>query len=158
MKFPFYKQLDGMDCGPSCLRMIARYHGKKFSVQQLREQSFIQRTGVNMQGISEAATSIGMRATGIRTTIDKLKQQSRLPCILHWNQIHFVVLYNIVQKKGKTYFYIADPAYGLLKYEEEELKKCWISTSQGGIEKGIAMLLEVTPQLFDSSPIKYVGL
>ena len=70
MKFPFYKQLDGMDCGPSCLRMIARYHGKKFSVQQLREQSFIQRTGVNMQGISEAATSIGMRATGIRTTID----------------------------------------------------------------------------------------
>lgn len=158
MKFPFYKQLDGMDCGPSCLRMIARYHGKKFSVQQLREQSFIQRTGVNMQGISEAATSIGMRATGIRTTIDKLKQQSRLPCILHWNQIHFVVLYNIVQKKGKTYFYIADPAYGLLKYEEEELKKCWISTSQGGIEKGIAMLLEVTPQFYDTTPIKYEGI
>lgn len=71
MKFPFYKQLDGMDCGPSCLRMIARYHGKKFSVQQLREQSFIQRTGVNMQGISEAAASIGMRATGIRTTLEK---------------------------------------------------------------------------------------
>ena len=158
MKFPFYKQLDGMDCGPSCLRMIARYHGKKFSVQQLREQSFIQRTGVNMQGISEAATSIGMRATGIRTTIDKLKQQSRLPCILHWNQIHFVVLYKIVQKKGKTYFYIADPAYGLLKYEEEELKKCWISTSQGGIEKGIAMLLEVTPQFYDTTPIKYEGI
>lgn len=158
MKFPFYKQLDGMDCGPSCLRMIARYHGKKFSVQQLREQSFIQRTGVNMQGISEAATSIGMRATGIRTTIDKLKQQSRLPCILHWNQIHFVVLYNIVQKKGKTYFYIADPAYGLLKYEEEELKKCWISTSQGGIEKGIAMLLEVTLQFYDTTPIKYEGI
>lgn len=147
-----------MDCGPSCLRMIARYHGKKFSVQQLREQSFIQRTGVNMQGISEAATSIGMRATGIRTTIDKLKQQSRLPCILHWNQIHFVVLYNIVQKKGKTYFYIADPAYGLLKYEEEELKICWISTTQGGIEKGIAMLLEVTPQFYDTTPIKYEGI
>ena len=83
MKFPFYKQLDGMDCGPSCLRMIARYHGKKFSVQQLREQSFIQRTGVNMQGISEAAASIGMRATGIRTTLEKLKHQSKLPCILH---------------------------------------------------------------------------
>lgn len=158
MKFPFYKQLDAMDCGPSCLRMIARYHGKKFSVQQLREQSFIQRTGVNMQGISEAATSIGMRATGIRTTIEKLKQQSKLPCILHWNQMHFVVLYKIVEKKGKYFFYIADPAYGLLKYEEEELKKCWISTSQGGVEKGIAMLLDVTPQFYDTEPIKYEGL
>lgn len=111
-----------------------------------------------MQGISEAATSIGMRATGIRTTIEKLKQQSKLPCILHWNQMHFVVLYKIVEKKGKYFFYIADPAYGLLKYEEEELKKCWISTSQGGVEKGIAMLLDVTPQFYDMEPIKYEGL
>ena len=116
-KFPFYKQLDGMDCGPTCLRMIAKYYGKTFSVQQLREQSYIQRTGVNLLGISEAAASIGLRATGIRTSMDKLKQQSKLPCIIHWNQEHFVVLYKIEKKKGKTWFYIADPAYGLLKYE-----------------------------------------
>lgn len=134
-KFPFYKQLDGMDCGPTCLRMIAKYYGKTFSVQQLREQSYIQRTGVNLLGISEAAASIGLRATGIRASMDKLKQQSKLPCIIHWNQEHFVVLYKIEKKKGKTWFYIADPAYGLLKYEEQELKKCWISTTQGGIEK-----------------------
>lgn len=121
-----------MDCGPTCLRMIARHYGKTFSVQQLREQSFIQRTGVNLLGISEAAASIGLRATGIRTTIEKLKLQSKLPCILHWNQEHFVVLYGIEKKKEKTFFYIADPAYGLLKYEEEELKKCWISTRAGG--------------------------
>ena len=82
-KFPFYKQLDGMDCGPTCLRMIARHYGKTFSVQQLREQSFIQRTGVNLLGISEAAASIGLRATGIRTTIERLKSQAKLPCILH---------------------------------------------------------------------------
>lgn len=69
-KFPFYKQLDGMDCGPSCLRMIAKYYGKTFSVQQLREQSYIQRTGVNLLGISEAAASIGLRATGIRTSME----------------------------------------------------------------------------------------
>lgn len=117
MKFPFYRQLDGMDCGPTCLRMIARYYGKKFSVQQLRENSYIQRTGVNLLGISEAAESIGLRTTGIRTTIDKLKQQSKLPCILHWNQMHFVVLYRVEESKGKTFFHIADPAYGLLKYE-----------------------------------------
>ena len=105
-KFPFYKQLDGMDCGPTCLRMIAKYYGKTFSVQQLREQSYIQRTGVNLLGISEAAASIGLRATGIRTSMDKLKQQSKLPCIIHWNQEHFVVLYKIEKKKGKTWFYM----------------------------------------------------
>lgn len=158
MKFPFYRQLDGMDCGPTCLRMIARYYGKKFSVQQLRENSYIQRTGVNLLGISEAAESIGLRTTGIRTTIDKLKQQSKLPCILHWNQMHFVVLYKIERAKGKTYFHIADPAYGLLKYEEEELKKCWISTCQGGVEKGIAMLVETTPQFYETEPIRYEKL
>lgn len=104
MKFPFYRQLDGMDCGPTCLRMIARYYGKKFSVQQLRDSSFIQRTGVNLLGISEAAESIGLRTTGLRTTIDNLKQQSKLPCILHWNQMHFVVLYRIEKSKGKVFF------------------------------------------------------
>lgn len=132
-KFPFYKQLDSMDCGPTCLRMIAKHYGKTFSVQQLREQSYIQRTGVNLLGVSEAATSIGLRATGIRTSIEKLKQQSKLPCILHWNQDHFVVLYKIEKKRNNTWFYIADPAYGLLKYEEQELKRCWVSTTQGGI-------------------------
>lgn len=157
-KFPFYKQLDGMDCGPTCLRMIAKHYGKTFSVQQLRERSFIQRTGVNLLGISEAAASIGLRTTGVRTTIDRLKEQSKLPCILHWNQEHFVVLYKIEQRKGKTWFYIADPAYGLLKYEEPELKKCWVSTTQGGQEKGIAMLVDVTPQFYETEPIKYEKL
>jgi len=157
-KFPFYKQLDGMDCGPTCLRMIARHYGKTFSVQQLRERSFIQRTGVNLLGISEAATSIGLRTTGVRTTIGRLKEQCKLPCILHWNQEHFVVLYKIEQRKEKTWFYIADPAYGLLKYEEAELKKCWVSTTQGGQEKGIAMLVDVTPQFYETEPIKYEKL
>lgn len=158
MKFPFYKQLDAMDCGPTCLRMIAKYYGKTFSVQQLRDQSFIQRTGVNLLGISEAATSIGLRATGIRTSMDNLKKQSKLPCILHWNQVHFVVLYKIERKRGKTFFYIADPAYGLLKYEEEELKKCWISSSHVGVEKGVAMLLDTTPQFYETEPIRYEKL
>lgn len=156
--FPFYRQLDAMDCGPSCLRMIAKFYGKSFSVQQLRDKSFIQRTGVNLLGISDAAESIGMRATGVRTTLEKLKEQSKLPCILHWNQQHFVVLYNIRTKNDKTDFYVADPAYGLLKYKEEEFKKCWISTRQGGIEKGIAMQLELTPQFYNTIPMEYDNL
>lgn len=147
-----------MDCGPTCLRMIAKHYGKKFSVQQLRDQSFIQRTGVSMLGISEAAASIGLRGTGIRTSIDRLRQHSKLPCILYWNQEHFVVLYKVERKKDKTFYYIADPAYGLLKYEESELKKCWISTSQGGVDKGIAMLIDVTPQFYETEPIKYERL
>lgn len=154
-KFPFYKQLDAMDCGPTCLRMIARHYGKTFSVQQLREQSFIQRTGVNLLGISEAANSIGLRATGVRTTLQRLKQDSKLPCVLHWKQEHFVVLYRIEKKRAKTYFYIADPAYGLLRYEEEELKRCWISTVQAGVEKGIALLLDVTPRFYETEAIEY---
>ena len=157
-RFPFYKQLDAMDCGPTCLRMIAAYYGKRFSVQQLREHSYIQRTGVNLLGISVAAENIGMRTTGVRTTLEKLRQQSKLPCILHWNQEHFVVLYRVELKKGKTLYYIADPAYGLLKYEEEELRKCWISTRQGGVEKGVAMLVEVTPQFYETEPIQYEKL
>lgn len=147
-----------MDCGPTCLRMIAKYYGKKFSVQQLRDQSFIQRTGVNMLGISEAAASIGLRGTGIRTSIDKLREHSKLPCILYWNQEHFVVLYKVERKRDKAFYYIADPAYGLLKYEESELKKCWISTSQGGVDKGIAMLIDITPQFYETEPIKYERL
>lgn len=147
-----------MDCGPTCLRMIAAYYGKRFSVQQLRDHAYIQRTGVNLLGISVAAESIGMRTTGVRTTLEKLKQQSKLPCILHWQQEHFVVLYRVERKKGKTYFYIADPAYGLLKYEEEELRKCWISTRKDGMEKGVAMLVEVTLQFYETEPIKYEKL
>lgn len=157
-RFPFYKQLDAMDCGPTCLRMIARHYGKKFSVQQLREQSFIQRTGVSLLGISEAAASIGLRTTGLRTTLQKLKTQCKLPCILHWNQMHFVVLYRVERKRGRWFFYIADPAYGLLKYEEEEFRKCWISTRQGGEERGIAMLVEVTPRFYETEPQQYERL
>lgn len=155
MKFPFYKQLDAMNCGPTCLRMIAKHYGKSFSVRQLRDNSFIRNTGVNLLGLSEAAESIGLRATGIRTSIDKLEKRKPVPCIIHWNQVHFVVLYNITKKKDKSVFHVADPAYGLLKYEEGEFKKCWISTREGGNEKGIVMMLETTPAFYDADPTRY---
>ncbi|MDR0836111.1 MAG: peptidase domain-containing ABC transporter, partial [Tannerella sp.] len=158
MKFPFFMQLDAMDCGPSCLRMIAKHYGKTFSVQQLREKSHILRTGVNLLGLSEAAESIGFRATCVRTSVQKLKEQAKLPCVIHWNQEHFVVLYKITRKKDKWFFHIADPAYGLLKYEEQEFKNCWVTTVQGGIEKGVAMFLETTPQFYETEAIKYEGI
>ena len=158
MKFPFYMQLDGMDCGPSCLRMVAKYYGRSFSIQQLREKSYILRNGVNMLGLSEAAESIGLRSLCVRTTVQKLKDQARFPCIIHWNQEHFVVLYQITKKKDKWFFHIADPAHGLLKYEEEEFKACWVSTVKNGTEKGVTMFLEITPQFYEAEAIKYEGI
>ena len=93
--FPFYQQLDAMDCGPSCLRMIAKFYGKTYTLPTLRERCFITREGVSLLGISDAAESIGMRTLGVRTSFENLINDAQLPCILHWNQNHFVVCYKI---------------------------------------------------------------
>ena len=98
--FPHYIQLDSMDCGPTCLRMIARHYGRSYTLQTLREKSFITREGVSMLGISDAAESIGMHTQGVRITLEQLIEDVPLPCILHWNQNHFVVLYKV---KGSRY-------------------------------------------------------
>jgi len=97
--FPHYVQLDAMDCGPTCLRMIARYYGRSYNQQNLRERCFITREGVSMLGISDAAESIGMHTQGVKITLEQLVDNLPLPCILHWNQNHFVVLYKIGKKK-----------------------------------------------------------
>jgi ATP-binding cassette subfamily B protein len=156
-KFPFFYQHDGMDCGPACLRMIAHAYGRRHSLQYLRELSNITRRGVNLQGIGDAAEAIGLRTMGIRTTFDKLSDKAPLPCIVHWRQVHFAVVYRIDKKKpsGKDrkeerIVHVADPAHGLLKYSEEEFKESWISTCQDNQEKGIAMLLEPTPYFYES--------
>ena len=98
--FPFYQQLDAMDCGPSCLRMIAKYYGKSYSLQTLRTHSYISREGVSLLGISDAAESIGFRTNGVKSTLQQLVESTPLPCILHWNQNHFVVCYRI--RKTRT--------------------------------------------------------
>ncbi len=98
-KFPHYKQLDAMDCGPTCIRMVAKYYGKTYSLQYLRSRSYITREGVSMLGISDAAESIGFRTKGYRLTWEQLCDEVPLPCIIHWNQSHFVVVYDIKKKK-----------------------------------------------------------
>ncbi len=147
--FPHYSQLDAMDCGPSCLRMIAKYYGKSYSLQILRERSFITRSGVTMLGISDAAESIGFRTTGIRVTFDRLLKEQPFPCILHWNQNHFVVCYK-VKKSGKGHkIYIADPASEKVCYTEDEFKRCWLSTRTENNDKGLVLLLEPGPYFYD---------
>ena len=100
--FPIYYQLDGMDCGPACLQMITSWYGRKYSLQELREKSHITRRGVNMMGLSLAAESIGFRAIGIKTTFEELSKKAKLPCIVHWGQRHFIVVYAI--KPTKLFF------------------------------------------------------
>lgn len=135
-----------MDCGPSCLRMIARYYGRSYSLQTLRHRSFITREGVSMLGISDAAESIGMRTMGARLTMAQLIEGVQLPCILHWNQCHFVVCYKIKRnRRGHFVFYIADPASQLVKYDEETVRKCWLTHREGGEDRGVALLLAPGP-------------
>ncbi len=146
-KFPYYSQLDAMDCGPTCLRMIAKYYGKSYSLQTLRDRSFITREGVSLQGISDAAEFIGFRTTGAKVSFEQLVKNATFPCILHWNQNHFVVCYKIKKRRGgKTDIYIADPASRLLKYNKEEFLNCWLSTRHNLKDKGIVLLLTPSPE------------
>lgn len=150
MSFPFYKQLDAMDCGPSCLRMIAQHYGKRFSLQTLRNKSHITREGVSMLGISDAAESLGFRTMGVRLSLKQLAEEAPLPCIVHWNQNHFVVLYKITRHKRKGYtFHVADPARGLIKFTEEEFLKGWGTTRQNGELQGLCLLVEPTPKFYE---------
>lgn len=141
--FPHYIQPDSMDCGPTCLRMIAKHYGKNFSLQLLRERTQIGKEGVNMLGISEAAESVGFRTVAAQLSLKQLKQEAALPVILHWNQNHFIVLYKI---KGSKY-YVADPAKGLGKLNENDLLTGWKSVEGN---EGIALLLEPSPSFYNS--------
>lgn len=148
--FPSYIQLDAMDCGPTCLRMIAKYYGKHYSLETLRRQSFITREGVSMLGISDAAEHIGFRTSGVMISFEQLVNDMPLPCIVHWKQNHFVVVYDIKKDKKNGYrIYVADPGSGLIVYNEVDFKKCWISTTKDGKENGTALLLQPGPEFYD---------
>ena len=136
-----------MDCGPACLTMIAAHYGRHYTLDHLREQCFIGREGVSLLGISKAAEQIGFRTVGGRLTFDKLAEKALLPCVVHWNQEHFVVVYAIRKKKKEYTVSVADLGKGLVTYPREAFCRHWISTCTGGEEKGIALLLEPT-QLF----------
>lgn len=141
--FPRYIQHDAMDCGPTCLRMVAAFYGKHYSLEGLREKSFITREGVSMLGISEAAEKIGFRSICVQVGFEKLKE-APLPCIIHWNQQHFVVVYKLTDK----HVWVADPGAGKLKYTREEFCNCWLSSRKNEEDTGVALLLEPTPEFY----------
>ncbi len=144
--FPHYKQPDSKDCGPTCLKIIAKHYNKTIPLKQIRTLSETVRTGSNLLSLSNAAEKIGFRTLGVKINLNKLKE-APLPCILHWNKNHYVVLYKIKNSK----YYISDPAYGLLRYTQEEFLKSWIgNNATENSEEGIALLLEPTPKFYDS--------
>ena len=148
MSFPFFKQHDVMDCGPACLKMIAAYYKLNYSLESLRAKCFITREGVSFLGLSEAAGSLGFRTIGERIPFERLAESAPLPCIVHWKQKHFVVVYKI--KKDKVW--VADPSIGLVKYSIENFKKNWSTTVKGGELSGLVLIIEPTPAIFNIEP------
>ena len=157
--FPFHRQLDAMDCGATCIRMIAEYYGKRYSLQYLREVSYLDREGVSLQGIGEAAETIGLRTMAIKIPFKTQDEEQPdffevpLPCIVHWKGVHFVVVYKI----SSRHVWIADPAVGKMKLTYTEFLRSWVSDAGG---TGIAMLFETTPEFYkqEGEEIKKTGL
>jgi ATP-binding cassette, subfamily B, bacterial len=155
--FPFYKQSESKDCGPTCIKIIAKYYGKTLNIQTLRELSETTREGSNLLTLSDAAEKIGFRTLGIKISAEKISE-APLPCILHWNNNHYVVLYKITnsklritKKKTEQKYYISDPAHGLLEYNQEEFLKFWIGNNATvDTEEGIALLVEPTAKFHQS--------
>src|SRR5690606_24313715 len=164
-KFPHYTQADAKDCGATCLKIIAKHYGRTLNIQTLRELSETTREGSNLLTLSEGAEQIGFRTLGVKLSLEKLLE-APLPCILHWNKNHYVVLYDVGSRKlgagswkkhltsntQHLTFKISDPAFGLLDYTKEEFLKFWIGNNVTEItEEGIALLLEPTPKFHQSS-------
>jgi ATP-binding cassette subfamily B protein len=187
--FPFYLQPDSKDCGATCLKIIAKHYGKTLNIQTLRELSETTREGSNLLNLSEAAESLGFRTLGVKLSLEKLLE-APLPCILHWNANHYVVLYKVRSRKWRvgswkrevgslkqedgswnretarddfsktkktsnsqlpSSYYISDPAFGLIEYNQEEFLKRWIgNNADETTEQGIALLLEPTPKFYQS--------
>ena len=144
--FPYYKQPDAKDCGPTCLRIISKYYGKNISLQQIRNLSETTREGSSLLGLSDAAEKLGFKSLGVQIDFNTLLEEVPLPCIVHWNKQHFVVVYKI-DNSGKVY--ISDPSYGLITYTKDEFIKSWIgNNADENTEEGIALLLETTPIFF----------
>jgi len=156
--FPHYHQPDAKDCGPTCLKIVAKHYGRTLALQELRSLTETTREGSSLLGLSEAAEQVGFRTLGVKISVKQLAE-APLPCMLHWGGNHFVVLYKTPSNspKGGEY-YLSDPAHGLLKYSENEFLERWIGKgATKTTEEGIALLLETTPKFFQETSPSFGG-
>lgn len=156
MRFKHYSQLDQMDCGPACIQMIAKYYGKYFPLNYLRSICQITRDGVTLFGIAAALEKIGLKTLSVKVEIEQLKAEIPLPCILFWNQNHYVVLYDIKTKafSSEVRYCIADPAANKIQVNEEDFLRRWYGDNAN---EGIALLVEPTIEFELTPNIKYKG-
>ena len=143
--FHYYRQIDQKDCGPTCLRMIAKQYGRSYSMPTLRDRTEIGKEGVSLLGISQAAESIGFRSLAVRVPLSRLMTDAPVPFVAHWGQNHFVVVYQF--RRGRVR--VADPASGLVEYTIAEFESRWATTVQDGERFGIALLIEPTPRFYE---------
>ncbi len=141
--FPTFRQFDEMDCGPTCIRIISKYYGREYSMTYLKALSYTNRTGSTLLGLSEAAETIGFQTNGACADYAALQQDVQLPCIAHWNQNHFVVVYKVTNDK----VYLSDPGYGRIKYSKEDFIKSWATNGEG-----IILELLPTQEFFTAAP------
>lgn len=155
--FTLVRQRDAKDCGPSCLAMIVKHYGGSFNINSIRTDCALNREGVSLLGISKAAEELGFKSVEGRLSFSSLASEALLPCIVHWSQNHFVVVYKVKnQKKGDCTIYVADPGKGLVSYTKEEFCEHWVSTKTNGEEKGIVLLLEPTNQFYTQNDTETV--
>lgn len=147
MNFPLVRQRDAMQCGIACLTMICRYFGSNMNISQVEQYCCATKRGVSMLSLTHAAKALGLDSKSMRRTLGELAQ-GPCPCVLHWNQNHFVVLYKVDRKDSR--FWIADPGKGLIKYSVEDMRKHWISASYNGKECGVVMFLDSTENFNES--------
>ncbi|PLK46117.1 ABC transporter ATP-binding protein [Emticicia sp. TH156] len=149
-----------MDCGPTCLRMVAKHYKKNLSIQTLRTKAEIGKEGVSLLGIAQAAEDIGFKTLAVKVSFEKLTTEAPMPCIIHWQQNHFVVVYKITKSRlGKDLLiHVADPGRGLLTYSKDEFCQGWLASKKNNEEEGIALLLETTPRFYEDEGEKTRGL
>lgn len=146
--FPHYYQLGQKDCGPTCLRIIAKYYGSVISLQKVRELAETTRSGTSLAGLAGAAESLGFHTLGIKISLAVLVKDVPLPCILSWEKRHFVVLYKI--KKNK--FYLSDPAYGRMVYTKRDFLNGWMGANADEATKdGITLVIDPTPSFYEKT-------
>ena len=151
----FIPQIDANDCGFASLSMIAKYYNSNYNNEAIHSMFHIEKCGVSLLQISKVAERIGFKTIGGLLNFSSLTSRQILPCIVHWNQNHFVVVYKIKKRfKGHYTIYVADPAKGLITYDKEEFFENWVSTKVNGDEKGVALLLEPTEQFYAQEDIK----
>ncbi len=138
MTYPFVRQYDAMDCGPACISMVALWHGKRISLETIRKRSWITREGVSLLGLKSAAESMGFTAVGVKIPFRKLQGDIPLPCIVHWQQNHFIVVNRVSEKR----VWVSDPAIGRVKMTHEEFIRGWGSSEVDGETAGMALLLK----------------